>query len=60
MSGEGPAYVPSDFIEEDVEMEEEYEALEAVEGQPDQQTLPGPEVTPEVTPEVKPAARPNA
>lgn len=58
MSGEGPAYVPSDFIEEDVVEDEQFEAVEAAEGQPEQQILP--EVTPEVTPERKPEARPNA
>jgi hypothetical protein len=56
MSGEGPAYRPSDFVDEDVMEEEEYEAAEAAEageGQPEQQMLP------EVTPEGKQGVRPN-
>ncbi len=57
MSGEGPAYVPRDPLEEDV-LEEQYEATEAaqaVEGQQEQQ------IPPEVIPEAgSQRARPNA
>ncbi|KAG0649069.1 54S ribosomal subunit [Hyphodiscus hymeniophilus] len=60
MSGEGPAYIPSDFVDEDVMEDEEYEAiegaddLEKLEGQPKHLNLP------EASPEAKPESRPNA
>jgi large subunit ribosomal protein L47 len=57
LSGDGPVYIPSDFVEGDVMEEEQFEAAEAAEaaeGQPEQQIQPGP------TPEGKPESRPNA
>jgi len=54
LSGEGPTYIPSDFVEEDVMEEEQFEAAEGSEGQPEQ------EVQPEIVPEWKPESRPNA
>ena len=56
MSGEGPAYVPTDFVEEDVIEEEERDALEAAEGEGPQEQLS----IPEVPPEGRPESRPNA
>jgi large subunit ribosomal protein L47 len=55
LSGEGPIYIPSDYVEEeDVIEEEQFEASEAVEGQAEQQ------IQPEDTPEGKPESRPTA
>ena len=54
MSGEGPAYVPSDFVDEDVmEEEEEHEVIEAAENQDQQQELRLPEAAPEGKPETR-------
>lgn len=51
LSGDGPAYVPSDdYVEgEDIMEAEQYEAVEAAEGQPEQQIRP--EIPPHATPE---------
>lgn len=54
LSGDGPLYVPSDFVEEDIMEEEQFEAAEGSEGEAEQQ------IQPEVTPEAKPEPRPNA
>jgi large subunit ribosomal protein L47 len=52
-SGDGPVYVPSDFVEEDVMEEEKFDAAEGTEGQPEQ-------IQQDVMPEMKPESRPNA
>lgn len=54
LSGEGPTYIPSDFVEEDIMEEEQFEATDGSESQPEQQ------IQPEVIPEGKPESRPNA
>lgn len=52
LSGDGPAYIPSDYVEEEDIMEEEQdEAVEAAEGQPEHQIQP--EITQHPTPETK-------
>jgi large subunit ribosomal protein L47 len=53
LSGEGPTYIPSDFVE-DVMEEEQFEAAEGSEGQSGQLDQL------EVVPEGKPESRPNA
>ena len=53
LSGEGPTYIPSDFIEDVMEEEQ----FGAVEGSRDQSGQP---VQPDVVPEGKPESRPNA
>lgn len=55
LSSDGPAYVPSNLVEEDIMEEEQFEADEGSEAQPE-----GSHVPQEVMPETKPRARPNA
>lgn len=59
LSGDGPAYVPSDYVEgEDIMEEEQYEAVEAAEEQPEQQIQP--EIAPHATLETELEPRRNA